>query len=92
MKSRIAFGVIVAVFLWSNPGLADTPPEAPQQFATFDECRLTSGEAIAPCRIGYRTYGTLNDDNSNVILVPTWFTGTSAEHAYLVSPVLRTRR
>lgn len=63
-------------------------PTPPQQFATFSECRLISGQVIAPCRIGYRTYGTLNDDKSNALLVPTWFTGTSAEHAFLASPNL----
>ena len=34
------------------------------------------------------TYGTLNDDKSNALLVPTWFTGKSAEHAFLASPNL----
>ena len=85
---KIIIGLIVGVMLWSNPSLAGTLAEAPQQFATFSECRLTSGQVIAPCRIGYRTYGTLNDDKFNALLVPTWFTGTSAEHAYLVSPDL----
>ena len=80
--------VMFSVILWSNLGLASTLPEPPQQFATLDECRLTSGQVIAPCRIGYRTYGTLNDDRSNALLVPTWFTGTSAGHAYLASPDL----
>ena len=81
---RVIFGVI----LWSNLSIAGTLPESPQQFATFSECRLTSGQVIAPCRIGYRTFGTLNEDKSNALLVPTWFTGTSAEHTYLVSPEL----
>jgi homoserine O-acetyltransferase len=47
---------------------------------------LDSGELIKPCKIGYRTFGTLNADKSNVVLVPTWFTGNSAGHAYLASP------
>ncbi len=79
-------GVIFSVFLWSNLSIASTLPDPPQQFATFSECHLMSGQVIAPCRIGYRTYGTLNADKSNAVLVPTWFTGTSADHAYLASP------
>lgn len=47
---------------------------------------MLSGESIAPCRIGYRTFGTLNADKTNAVLIPTWYTGTSADHAYLVSP------
>ena len=80
--------MIFCIILWSSLSLADTLPEAPQQFATFSECHLTSGQFIAPCSIGYRTYGTLNDDKTNALLVPTWFTGASAGHAYLVSPDL----
>ena len=30
----------------------------------------------------------MNDDRSNALLVPTWFTGTSTDHAYLASPDL----
>ncbi|MDX2267162.1 MAG: alpha/beta hydrolase [Bryobacter sp.] len=30
-------------------------------------------------KIGYRTYGTLNADKSNVILFPTWFNGKSGD-------------
>jgi homoserine O-acetyltransferase len=82
------FGVIFGVTLFINQSLASTPPEAPQQFANFDECRLISGQVIAPCRIGYRTFGALNDDKSNAVLVPTWYAGTSADHVYLVSPQL----
>jgi homoserine O-acetyltransferase len=77
--------VVFSVILFSNLSAASTLPDSPQQFATFSECRLISGQVIAPCQIGYRTYGTLNDDRSNALLVPTWFTGTSADHAYLAS-------
>ena len=83
--SRVLFGVILlSVILWSNLSLGNTPTQAPQQFATPGECTLT----IAPCDIGYRTYGTINAAKSNVLLVPTWYTGISAEHAYLASPEL----
>jgi homoserine O-acetyltransferase len=84
--SKNILRVIFSVILWSNLSIASTLPESPQQFATFSECRLISGQVIAPCMIGYRTYGTLNVDKTNALLVPTWFTGTSDEHAYLVSP------
>ena len=86
--NKSILGVIFSVILWSNLSIASTLPDTPQQFATFSECRLISGHVIAPCQIGYRTYGTLNDDRSNALLVPTWFTGTSADHAYLASPDL----
>lgn len=34
---------------------------------------------IRDCRITYRTFGELNADRSNVILVPTWFNGVSED-------------
>lgn len=45
-----------------------------QKFANLGDCKLESGEVIKDCRIGYRTFGTLNADKSNavVILLPIW--------------------
>lgn len=48
--------------------------------------RLESGEVIQDCKIGYRVDGTLNEDRSNAILVPTWFAGRSADLGSWVGP------
>ena len=87
MNIRILLIVICCVSC-SLVALAGDAPGDRQEYAEFSDCRLASGESIAPCRIGYRTYGTLNADRTNAILVPTWYTGTSADHAYLVSKEL----
>lgn len=50
-----------------------------QKFAELGDFKLVSGENIYDCKIGYRTFGTLNEEKSNAILNPTWFAGTS-EH------------
>ncbi len=47
--------------------------------AELGSCRLDSGESIEECRIGYRTFGRLDSARSNVVLVPTYFTGTTAQ-------------
>jgi homoserine O-acetyltransferase/O-succinyltransferase len=52
---------------------------AEQQFADLGDFKLESGEVIRNCRIGYRTYGRLAPDRSNVVLWPTWFTGRTAQ-------------
>ena len=39
------------------------------RYYDFDEIRLQSGERLAPVRIAYETYGKLNKDKSNAILV-----------------------
>ena len=53
--------------------------EGQQQFAVLGDFRLESGEQIRDCRLGYRTFGRLNSDKSNVVLVPTWFAGTTSD-------------
>jgi homoserine O-acetyltransferase/O-succinyltransferase len=37
---------------------------------------LQSGETLRGAKLAYRTFGTLNADRSNAILVTTWFSGT----------------
>ena len=46
----------------------------PQTFV-FDELPLESGEKISPVTIAYETYGELNDDKSNAILILHALTG-----------------
>ena len=48
-----------------------------QQFANLGDFKLQNGGVIRNCRIGYRTFGTLNQDKSNVVVVPTWAGGTT---------------
>jgi homoserine O-acetyltransferase len=50
-----------------------------QQFAQLGDFKLENGEVLRDCRIGYRTFGQLSADKSNVVLVPTWAGGTTAE-------------
>src|SRR6188472_1465725 len=58
--------------------------EGQQQFAQLGDLKLESGERIRDCRLGYRTFGRLNSDKGNAILVPTWFGGTTAELQALI--------
>ena len=50
-----------------------------QQFADLGRCVLSSGLTIEDCRIGYRTFGTLNAARDNAVLMPTWLHGRSAD-------------
>lgn len=45
------------------------------QFGNHTPLRLDSGAELASIRIAYQTYGTLNDDKSNVVLVCHALTG-----------------
>jgi homoserine O-acetyltransferase len=58
--------------------------EGEQQFAELGEFKLEKGGTIQNCKIGYRCFGKLNQDSTNVILFPTWFGGTSGHLANLI--------
>ncbi|HVJ04092.1 MAG TPA: alpha/beta fold hydrolase [Candidatus Saccharimonadales bacterium] len=57
--------------------LAALAQDGHQQYADLGTCKLESGKVILDCRIGYRVFGHPAPDGSNVVLVPTWFTGTT---------------
>lgn len=50
-----------------------------QKFADLGDFKLVSGEMLRNCRIGYRTFGKMNADRSNIVVFPTWAGGTTEE-------------
>lgn len=61
---------------------APPAPEAAdpdQKLADLGACELESGQRVEGCQVGYRTFGTLDEAKSNVVLFPTWFTGTTKQ-------------
>jgi homoserine O-acetyltransferase len=50
-----------------------------QQFANLGDFKLEGGETLRDCRIGYRTFGQINADKSNIIIIPTWAGGTTEQ-------------
>jgi homoserine O-acetyltransferase len=67
---KLALGVL---FVCAVPALSQ------QQFAVLGDFKLQSGEILRDCRIGYRTFGVLNPERSNAVLVPTWAGGTTEQ-------------
>lgn len=53
---------------------------------SLGDFKLQNGQTIPDCKITYRTYGKLNADKSNVIVVPTWYNGRSEDMARFVGP------
>ena len=78
MKSsyRIAVVLMLLVILAAPRPLR---AEGELRLADLGDFRLESGQVIKECRLGYRTFGTLNRERSNAILFPTWFSGTSKD-------------
>lgn len=59
--------------------LAATSYAQDQKFADLGDFKLVSGETLRNTRIGYRTFGKMNADRSNIIVFPTWAGGTTDE-------------
>jgi homoserine O-acetyltransferase len=76
VKSRIFLACILAV-----PALAQE-----LKYAELGNFGLESGKVIQDCRLGYRTFGKLNEEKSNAVLFPTWFTGTTKDLVPLIGP------
>jgi homoserine O-acetyltransferase/O-succinyltransferase len=74
---------IVALFVLS---IAASLNAQEQQFANLGDFKLESGEVLRDCRIGYRTFGQLNAEKSNVLLLATWAGGTTEQLAGSVAP------
>ncbi len=53
------------------------PAQGELQIAELGDLELENGRVLDQSRIGYRTMGRLNQDSSNIIIFPTWYTGNS---------------
>jgi homoserine O-acetyltransferase len=57
-----------------------------QQFANIGDLKLQNDGVIRNCRVGYRTFGKLAADKSNVIVFPTWASGTTEQLKGSIGP------
>ncbi len=73
--------LLLALLLACLPTTARADGEL--RFADLGECPLENGQVIRDCRLGYRTFGTLNPEKSNAVLFPTWLAGTTRDLADL---------
>lgn len=80
---RFGPGICLAL-LW----LSAAPVAFAQElrFAELGDFKLENGAAIRDCRIGYRTFGKLAGDESNVIVFTTWASGTTEQAKSIIGP------
>ncbi|MBX9603101.1 MAG: alpha/beta fold hydrolase [Bryobacteraceae bacterium] len=55
-------------------------------FASLGDFVLDSGQRILDLKVGYRTFGKLDEQKSNVVLFPSWFNGKSADLVTYIGP------
>ena len=65
---------------------ADHPTSPVQHFAAHESLLLDSGASLGPWQIAYQTYGTLNADKSNAILMVTAIGGNHHRLDFLIGP------
>lgn len=57
-----------------------------QRFADLGTCSTARGDVVRECRVGYRTFGRLNERRDNAVLVPSWHGGRSETMSFLLGP------
>jgi homoserine O-acetyltransferase len=62
------------------------PQLAQEGVFELGDLRLQSGKTLPNAKIGYKTHGRLNADNSNVILYPTPFPAHHSDIEWLIGP------
>jgi homoserine O-acetyltransferase/O-succinyltransferase len=55
-------------------------------YEVFDlgDVRLQMGATLRDAKLAYKTYGTLNQDRSNAIVYPTWYSGQHYDNEWLI--------
>src|SRR5690625_5276814 len=51
----------------------------PFELYSIGDFELEEGGVIPNCQLSYRTFGELNENKDNVIVMPTWYSGTSKD-------------
>ena len=61
---------------------------APQDSVTFElgDFALQGGATLRGAHLAYKTYGSLNSDGTNAILVPTWYSSWHDQNEWMIGP------
>jgi homoserine O-acetyltransferase len=75
MNLKLSGLLFLVLFSWAHESYS----QSELRLVNIGDFKTTNGDIIKDCMIGYRTLGELNAEKSNVVLWPTWFTGTSEQ-------------
>ena len=79
MKNQIKIFLLLLIFSFSV-----VCAQSEQKIAVIGDLKLLSGDTIKNCKVGYRTFGSMNKDSSNIIIYLSWFGGTTEGIATLI--------
>lgn len=63
-----------------------------QHLVPIGDLKTVGGGVIKNCQVGYRQLGRFNAEKTNIILWPTWYTGTSLDVSKIIPSVIDTSR
>lgn len=67
--------LVFTIMLWSSKVFSQSDLKK----VDIGTLKTTGGEEIIDAKVAYRTLGEINRDSTNIIIWPTWFTGTSKD-------------
>ena len=76
--TKQTFSLLIILLMGTASATSLTQPSK-LKTAIIDDFQTISGEVIKDLKVKFRTVGKLDASKSNVVLWPTWFTGTSAD-------------
>lgn len=62
------------------------PPDAHRRIFSLGDFRLESGVTLPNARLAYATFGTLNPQRDNVVLIPSWYGSDHHGYDFLIGP------
>ena len=79
---RFSFFLMALCFLHSSPVLAD----GDNTIFELGDFAFESGVTLPNARLSYMTYGALNESTTNVVLLPSWYSGNHHGYEFLIGP------
>lgn len=85
-RSILPAGVRCNVNIHVDPRKMSQSEREQCEFFDLGSFHLKEGATIRGAKIAYKTWGTLNDDRTNAILYPTWYSGKHWDNDWLIGP------
>lgn len=86
MTQHIRITTAIAPFICASMVVAHEADQPEHQIFELGDFQLEGGTVLPDAKLSYTTHGTLNDDKSNAILVPSFFSGDHHGQDFLIGP------
>ena len=83
MRSALAIAAALAMTAQNAP-----PPDPHRHAYDLGDFRLESGVTLPHATLAYATFGTLNAQRDNAILIPSWYGSDHHGYDFLIGPGL----